>query len=112
MHLVSDNSGRINPAVVAALLDLGGVTQADAASWIGVNPSGVTRRMKGKSRWGAEEVYEIAKRLDVPTDTFYLSTKEALDRIRRPITPGPDRDTGVTDGYLQLVTDTYEQVAA
>lgn len=103
MQLVIDNTGQINGDVVAALLQLRNVTQEDVATVIEVQPSGVTRRMKGATKWSAADVGRIAKMLGVPVDTFYLSTDEAVARLTRAGGPEPVRDMPVTRGYLHLV---------
>lgn len=103
MQLVIDNTGQINGDVVAALLQLRNATQEDVAAVIDVKPSGVTRRMKGETKWSATDVGRIAKMLSVPVDTFYLSTDEAVARLTHTAGPEPERDMPVTRGYLQLV---------
>lgn len=77
----------INGRVVTALLDLVGAQQQDLAQWIGLNPSQVTRRLKGQTKWSAADIGRLARRLRVPVDTFYMSTDEAIDRLRTPPDP-------------------------
>lgn len=77
----------INGKVVTALLDLVGAQQQDLAQWIGLNPSQVTRRLQGRTKWSAADIGRLARRLKVPVDTFYMTTDEAIERLRTPSSP-------------------------
>lgn len=66
-------SKAINHRTVRALLALEGVEQKDVAEWIGTHPSSVTRRIKGQTRWTADEIAIVADRLGMPISLFFMA---------------------------------------
>jgi predicted transcriptional regulator len=53
-------------AGVRAELARGGVTQADVASWLGLNQAAISKRLRGVIDWRLGELQVIAEKLGVP----------------------------------------------
>lgn len=58
-----------NPVPNAAIrgeLARAGVEFKEVAAWLGLAPSGITKRMAGDIKWRMDELQTVAARLDVP----------------------------------------------
>lgn len=46
-------------------------TQEEVAKAVGISPSAMTNRMKGRCEFSAREMYVIGRELNIPREKFY-----------------------------------------
>jgi hypothetical protein len=86
----------ISDRTVRALLALGDVDQQEAAQWLDVHTSQVTRRLQGRTRWTADELAVLADRLGLPISAFFMAPEEIIRMLGG--TPPPE-GTSITARY-------------
>jgi transcriptional regulator with XRE-family HTH domain len=68
--------------VVRVLLVLSGGQQKDLAGALGVNASGITRRMK-HGAWTIEDLDDMARFFNVPITTFFRDPRDLFEQGKR-----------------------------
>lgn len=82
MEPISERQDAIT-TVVRVLLALNGRQQKDLAAALGMNASGITRRMK-HGTWAIEDLDPMAQFFDVPVSTFFRDPRDLFDQGKLP----------------------------
>ena len=68
--------------VLLMLLGAAGEDQQDVAPVLGITPTAVSSRLKGRTPWRVLELEALAKHFDVPAEIFLRDPADVFDRRR------------------------------